>query len=107
TELTLGGLAFMSHGEFVYDRGTPAPEDDVVMRLADDEPIIRWLRDNVEGSPVVAEAVGPLYHWTGRISMLTGLPAVIGWDWHQTQQRWDYSHLIQERRFATERFFSD
>ena len=56
-------------------------------------------------TPVIVEAVGPLYHWTGRISEYTGLPAVIGWDWHQIQQRTDYTELVQQRRFATEQFY--
>ena len=49
--------------------------------------------------------MGPLYHWTGRISEYTGLPAVIGWDWHQTQQRMDYQDQIGKRRFDTEQFY--
>jgi uncharacterized membrane protein len=101
---TLDGLAYMEVATYREDRGrTSSPA--VEIRLADDLPLIRWLRENVEGSPVIVEAVGPLYHWTGRISVNTGLPAVIGWDWHQTQQRWDYSHLVQERRRATQAFF--
>lgn len=103
----LDGLAYMDAGIFVEDRGTPNQADDVTIRLADDEPLIRWLRENVEGSPVIVEAVGPLYHWTGRISVNTGLPTVIGWDWHQVQQRWDYSGLVNERRVETQRFFTD
>ena len=105
TSLTLNGFAFFEHGTYREDRGTPDPADDVEFALADDQPIVEWLRRNVEGSPVVAEAVGGLYHWTGRISMLTGLPAVIGWDWHQVQQRWDYQRYIQERRSDTQVFY--
>ncbi len=55
---------------------------------------------------VIVEAVGPLYRWTGRISEYTGLPAVIGWDWHQIQQRTDYAGLVQRRRSETELFYT-
>ncbi len=48
---------------------------------------IQWLQDNARGTPVVAEGNSPLYHWGSRISINTGLPAIIGWDWHQRQQR--------------------
>jgi uncharacterized membrane protein len=56
---------------------------------------------------VIAEAIGPLYHWTGRISVNTGLPAVIGWDWHEIAYRMDYTNLVQQRRSDTTRFYSD
>ena len=39
------------------------------------------------------------------MSEYTGLPAVIGWDWHQVQQRTDYADLIQKRRFETGQFY--
>lgn len=53
---------------------------------------IQWLQDNVQGTPVIAEAGAgllnvPLYQWGSRISINTGLPTIIGWDWHQRQQR--------------------
>jgi len=57
------------------------------LQIHQDAGIIRWLRDNVEGSPTIAEAWGPGYQWFNRISMTTGLPSVLGWDWHQRQQR--------------------
>jgi len=101
---TLDGLAYMEQAVYTDSRGREGALP-VETRLADDEPLIRWLRKNVEGSPVIVEAVGPLYHWAGRISVNTGLPAVIGWDWHQTQQRWDYGRLVQERRSATQAFY--
>jgi YYY domain-containing protein len=104
---TLDGLAFLRAGVFREDKGTPDPGDDVTLRLADDEPLVRWLRTHPEGTPVIVEAVGSLYHWVGRMSMLTGLPTVIGWDWHQTQQRWDSSAWVAERFAQTRRFWAD
>ena len=50
---------------------------------------IMWIRDNIPGSPVIAEATTEphRYMWGNRISIYTGNPTVIGWGWHQTQQR--------------------
>ncbi|GIW19215.1 MAG: hypothetical protein KatS3mg064_2372 [Tepidiforma sp.] len=107
TPLTLNGFAFFEHGVFTEPRSDATPADDVTFRLDEDLPLIAWLRQNVEGSPVIVEAVGPLYRWTGRISQYTGLPAVIGWDWHQIQQRTDYAHLVQERRTDVQLFYTD
>jgi uncharacterized membrane protein len=50
---------------------------------------IMWIRANIPGSPVIAEATTEphRYMWGNRISIYTGNPTVIGWGWHQTQQR--------------------
>ena len=101
---TLDGFAFLPGAVFIESTdNNPAADTPIV--LEEDKPLIDWLRYNVEGSPVIVEAVGPLYRWTGRISQYTGLPTVIGWDWHQVQQRTDYGELIQKRRFDTEQFY--
>ena len=66
---------------------------------------IRWLRENVPGSPVVLEGHTPTY-WGSRISVYTGLPTVVGWKWHQEQQRWDYRHQVGLRIEDVDRLYS-
>jgi len=40
----------------------------------------------VKGIPVLCEAWGPSYQEFARVSMNTGLPIVVGWDYHVTQR---------------------
>jgi uncharacterized membrane protein len=106
-EPTLNGLAYLqADPTFVEDLGPPGPTGEQSLHLREDEPLIQWLRRNVEGSPTIVEAVGPLYHWTGRYSINTGLPAVIGWDWHQIQQRGDFASPIGKRRTEVADFYA-
>jgi uncharacterized membrane protein len=63
-----------------------------------DREAIDWLRANVRGSPVILEGNTPLYRWGSRIAINTGLPTVIGWDWHQKQQRSIIDPAIIDRR---------
>ncbi len=55
--------------------------------LAADLEAIDWLRTSIGGTPVIAEAQLPEYHWGARISVHTGLPTILGWQYHQMQQR--------------------
>jgi uncharacterized membrane protein len=59
----------------------------VFLPLAIDHGIVRWLLENVPGSPVIAEAQSfNLYRSMGaRFTWYTGLPDVVGWDWHTRQ----------------------
>jgi YYY domain-containing protein len=66
---------------------------------ADDYAAISWLNQNVDGAPVILEAPGSggsSYVYEGRISALTGLPAVLGWAGHEGQ--WRGSYTIQQAR---------
>ena len=77
--LTLDGMAYMKYAEY-DDLGTR-------MDLSQDYEAIRWLQNNVIGSPVIIEGNMVEYHWGTRYTIYTGLPNVIGWNWHQRQQR--------------------
>ncbi|MDQ3779556.1 MAG: hypothetical protein M3354_03265, partial [Chloroflexota bacterium] len=64
--------------------------------FADDRAVIDWLNQQVEGSPVIAEAsIGPYRCNGSRISINTGLPTIIGWEGHEQQQR--YPDQLPER----------
>ncbi|NMC30563.1 MAG: hypothetical protein GYA45_10880 [Pelolinea sp.] len=77
--LTLDGMEYMKTSVYW--------QDGVTMDLEQDYQAIRWMQENVEGSPVIVEGTSSLYQWGNRYSIYTGLPAVIGWDWHQRQQK--------------------
>lgn len=78
--LSLDGMAFMPYSTYTDEWGQ--------MDLGQDYQAIRWLLENVEGSPVIVEAnLRNLYRWGSRYTIFTGLPAVVGWEWHQQQQR--------------------
>jgi len=48
---------------------------------------IAWLNANVKGAPVILEATGGSYTEAARVSARTGLPTVLGWDFHEQQWR--------------------
>ncbi len=66
---TLDGMAYMAYS-----------------RSADYE-AIKFLNANVNGRPVIAEAVGGSYTEFARVSAHTGLPTVLGWPFHEFQWR--------------------
>ena len=86
---TLDGTAYMAQAEH--------REHEETFPLVWDLMAIEWLQDNVEGSPVVLEAHVEQYRWGGRIANYTGLPTVLGWPWHQMQQRFGYHEEIEQR----------
>jgi YYY domain-containing protein len=77
---SLDGMAFMRFATYTDKWGR--------MDLNQDYQAIRWLQENVIGSPVIVEAnLRDLYRWGSRYSIYTGLPGVVGWEWHEQQQR--------------------
>ena len=96
--LTLNGLAYLP-GTTYFDQEGP-------IDLETDLEGVHWLRENVQGSPVILEANTPLYRWGGRVSIHTGLPSVVGWRWHQQQQRWGYRHQVDRRIRDVDRIYS-
>jgi uncharacterized membrane protein len=93
---TLDGMTYMKYA-IHHDEGA-------AMDLSQDYNAIRWLQDHVIGSPVIVEAHLTEYRWGTRNTIYTGLPGVIGWNWHQRQQRtllpdnwvWDRVNAVGE-----------
>ncbi|WP_161975334.1 DUF2298 domain-containing protein [Tengunoibacter tsumagoiensis] len=54
-----------------------------------DAQAIDWLNDHVSGSPVILETEQSVsYQWIGRVSVYTGLPSLLGWPDHVSEQRY-------------------
>ncbi len=85
--LTLDGSAYMQDGTYI-------DVDDTEIILRHELDALLWLRENAQGLPVVAEAGlppvqndTPYYRIQSRAAMYAGLPMIVGWPWHQRQQR--------------------
>ena len=95
--LTLDGMEYM--------RCSTYQEGDSVMDLKQDYDAIRWIQANVSGTPVIIEGYVSEYKWGSRYTIYTGLPGVIGWNWHQRQQRainpddWVYERIDDVNEF--------
>ncbi len=97
--VTLDGMAFMPLATYTDEWG--------VMDLGQDYKAIRWLQEHVQGSPVIVEAnLRNLYRWGSRYTIYTGLPGVVGWEWHQQQQRTaNPGAWVTERIFDIDNFY--
>ncbi|MBN1922988.1 MAG: glycosyltransferase family 39 protein [Anaerolineae bacterium] len=91
-------LAFAQH----YENGSS-------VALAPDLALIRWMQDNITGSPTIMEMNAAVEYitWGNRVSIYTGLPSVVGWRWHQVQQRMVMPAGTVELRQADVRAFYD
>jgi YYY domain-containing protein len=95
----LDGMLYMSYTQRYHELGG-------VHDLSDDFNAIRWMQDNIEGSPVIVEANVPEYRWGSRYTIYTGLPGVLGWRWHQFQQRVSVEdNQVDQRLFDITSFY--
>ena len=72
-------------------------QDGFYMDLEEDYEAILWMQENIQGSPVIVEASPTEYKWGSRFTVYTGLPGVVGWNYHQRQQRGPMSGMVWER----------
>lgn len=96
------GINFWIVSKFPIAAG-PRPTLDGAAYLAaynpDEAELVAWINSHVKGTPALLEAFGPPYGPYARISMHTGLPAVLGWHTH-VRQRGASSAEIKERALA-------
>jgi uncharacterized membrane protein len=110
---TLDGMAYMPFATYFENfpnvtESTPEDQRGINMDLSQDYRAINWMQENVQGSPVIVEANSRnLYRWYSRFTIYTGLPGVVGWEWHQKQQRalnpaeWVTKRILDIDRFYT------
>ncbi|MCY4466433.1 MAG: DUF2298 domain-containing protein [Chloroflexi bacterium] len=108
TPLTLNGLDYMrqaQHFQYAETGGQPT-----AIPLSTDLALIRWLQEHVDGSPVIMEGrhFPSEYQYNGRISIATGLPSVLGWNFHQRQQRtlFPMHQMINQREANVRQFYN-
>jgi uncharacterized membrane protein len=95
---SLDAMTFMNYAHY----------DDFGQRLdlSEDYYAIRWMQDNVQGSPVIVEGNCSEYRWCTRFTIYTGLPGVVGWNWHQRQQRVYTSTWVESRVAEVSNFYT-
>ena len=95
---SLDGMKYMETSQFTVNG--------IVMDLGQDYRAIQWMQENVIGSPVILEAQAYEYYWGNRYTIYTGLPGVVGWNYHQRQQRAVLrNNAVQERVDEVNAFF--
>jgi YYY domain-containing protein len=78
---TLDGAAYMRSDKAGW------AENNVSFSFAEDADALAWMREHIRGTPIVLEAQTEAYRWGGRVSIYTGLPTLLGWPGHESQQR--------------------
>jgi YYY domain-containing protein len=68
----------------------------------DEYEMLIWMQDHIQGTPIVAgSAASPIYRsLRARVSTYTGLPTLIGYDWHERQQRSILPTSVVDQRLA-------
>lgn len=81
-----GAVGYARHPHAV----SPTPTLDGLAYLESANPSERaayeWIHREIAGIPVMLEAQGPPYQAFSRVSMNTGLPTLLGWEYHLFQQ---------------------
>ena len=95
---TLDGMTYMDYAQ--YTMVNTATQQGVTMDLSQDYRAILWMQAHVIGSPVIVEGNTVEYQWGTRFTIYTGLPGVVGWNWHQRQQRAILSPEVVTDRIA-------
>lgn len=67
-------------------------------QMPDDYLAINWLNENVSGTPIVLEANGESYTDYERVSVMTGLPTLLGWKTHEWL--WKSDTVVLDKRAA-------
>jgi uncharacterized membrane protein len=73
--------------------------------MPDDALATDWLNENVTGTPVVLEANGKSYTDYQRVSVITGLPTVLGWHTHEWLWKSDTA-MLDEREADIEKIYT-
>ncbi len=94
----INGNQYMLSSIYLY-KGNP-------IDLSSSYEAINWLNNNIKGNPVIVENSGELYTWSSVISINTGFPSVLGWDWHEKQQRSLDSNSISLRNKQIQEFYT-
>jgi len=66
---------------------------------------VDWINENIEGRPVMLEAHGNSYTYANRISVLTGLPTILGWHTHEWLWKDDYN-WVEARKADVETIYT-
>jgi YYY domain-containing protein len=97
---TLDGMTFMKTTSYFFEDENGGGTYNM-LEIYD---AIRWMQDNVQGSPVIVQSPWPSYRGATPYTMFTGLPIVLGWNFHQRQQRgvvtdqwvWDRDKAVED-----------
>ena len=96
--LGLKGNQYMLSSIYLYNGN--------LINLSDSYDAINWINANIQGNPIIVENSAELYTWSSVISINTGLPSVLGWDWHEKQQRSLNSNAVTLRKKQIEEFYT-
>ena len=93
----LDGTKYMQNAEYSQEGNW--------IDLSDSYQAIDWINKNISTNRVIVEYSTDLYSWSSRVSINTGLQSVLGWDWHQKQQRSLDQNQVTLRKKQIEEFY--